>query len=290
MPSGGPPFGEGSLSGCDEWCEELLYRYWHAASPEHLQRMLVFRHLSRPTNHHWEAPALLVRHHADDAGGAVDTAFLLLTADRFDRCGAKVIDGIVRTSILGDEQLCELAGWILWPDEPHIFYPAQWLEEEFGGPIIELNSETGDAAPEVERVWRDEIDPKALVRTNRSCPPPLYGWSARLLLSAGQAGFRSIERRAQALRTAKTFRAGDKAAAVMAGCLDALEALAPKEAALAIERALSWPKGPVRIRALECYAERNGFEAARRIAADDPDAAVRSWAVATGAEKARRLW
>jgi len=68
-----------------------------------------------------------VHHHSDDPGGAVDTAVLLCTEWRWNRCTAKLIVGICATGILDDLALDELADRLLWPDRPRVRHPLSWL-------------------------------------------------------------------------------------------------------------------------------------------------------------------
>jgi hypothetical protein len=66
--------------------------------------------------------------------------------------------------------------------------------------------------------------------------------------------------------------------AALAGMLDVLEVLGEPAASDLLALGLSWPRGSVRRTAFERLAEREGPDAARRLAAVDPNAKIREWA------------
>ena len=65
-----------------------------ASSVKDLHRLLVTRQVSGRSTQHQEAVELFVHHHGEDSTGAVDTALLLCTEPRWQRCTAKLIAGI----------------------------------------------------------------------------------------------------------------------------------------------------------------------------------------------------
>ena len=71
------------------------------------------------------------------------------------------------------------------------------------------------------------------------------------------------------------------AAGVVEGTIDAFDALGQQRAQRVLEIGLGWPAGWVRLVALERLAGGHGLDAARRLAADDPDARIRQWAQKT---------
>jgi hypothetical protein len=66
--------------------------------------------------------------------------------------------------------------------------------------------------------------------------------------------------------------------AALTGMLDVLEVLGEPAASDLLALGLSWTRGSVRRAALERLAEREGPDAARRLAAADSDATIRGWA------------
>lgn len=255
----------------DHWDEESerapfdpltdLGALWTASDPEGLWRALVVHTGWRSTTHHWEAVELFRHHHEDGSPGALTTVLLLCTDRRWDRCTARLIAGITDTSILGEEDLGELAGAFLWSEHIRFECPVSW----FGTDWIEIELDGGKA---VKRSGV-HVDPDTPVPCKRWIEPPLRRWAASRVLRAKPAAFDAVRDRALELR-------GPHAGAVVAGILDAVEALDEDATRQAIELGLGWPQGSVRILALELLAARD-LEAARKRAASDPDRKVRRW-------------
>src|SRR5205085_7834152 len=109
------------------------------------------------------------------------------------------------------------------------------------------------------------------VRVRRDVRPPLRRWAAAELLRQRPERLDDIFARTQAL-------SARDAAAVVAGIIDASDALDDQRAQHLLKIGLGWPAGWVRLVALERLAGRHGLDAARRLAADDPDARIRRWA------------
>lgn len=236
-----------------------LEALWTARGPEELWRALVVRQ-GRSTTHHWEAAALFRRHHGDGTPEALTTALLLCTDRRLDRCAARLIAGITDTDILSRDDLNRLAEDFLWSDEIQFTCPVSW----FGTHWIEIDLDTGKA------VKRKAVDPNTPVRNRRSIEPPLRRWAASRVLREDPAAFDAARDRACELK-------GPHAGAVVAGILDAIEALPSENAARrAVELGLGWPQGSVRILALNILACSDP-DAARNLATSDPDQKVRSW-------------
>lgn len=234
---------------------------WTAADPEELWRELVVHPGLRSTTHHWEAVELFRRHHEDGTPGALTTALLLCTDRRWDRCTARLIVGIIDTSILGEEDLGELAVAFLWSDGIRFECPMSW----FGTDWIEIELDDGKMVGESVV----HLDPDTPVPSERSIEPPLRRWAASRVLRDKPAAFDAVRDRARELR-------GPHAGAVVAGMFDAIEVLDEDATRRAIELGLGWPQGSVRILALELLAQRDP-EAARNRAAADPDQKVRRW-------------
>ena len=80
------------------------------------------------------------------------------------------------------------------------------------------------------------------------------------------------------------------AAAIMAGLLDTIDVLQPSVQKLLIREATRWPDQAVRRAGLALVADREGPEAAVKLAANDPNVRVRAWAgsLMTTSETGRR--
>jgi hypothetical protein len=74
--------------------------------------------------------------------------------------------------------------------------------------------------------------------------------------------------------------------AIVSGVLDAVDVLDARGARLAIELGLGWPRGSVRLLALDVRAAIDPEDASRR-AAIDPDRKVRAWSPARLSPKGR---
>ena len=111
------------------------------------------------------------------------------------------------------------------------------------------------------------IEPDSPVSIERQIAPPLRRWAAA-------ADLRRDPRRLAALAGRALELESRDGAAVMAGVLDAIEVLDDRTARRAIELGLDWPRGSVRIQALDLLAAFDA-ELARSLAAVDPDAKVR---------------
>lgn len=255
----------------DDWNEELertepdpltdLGALWTARDPEELWRALVV-YPGRSTTHHWEAVQLFRRHHEGGTPGAPRTALLLCTDRRWDRCTARLIAGIADTSILGEDDLDELADCFLWSDAVRFQYPVSWIGTEWVG--IDLDG--ADEAADGSVVHLDSDTP---VPSERSIAPPLRRWAAARVLRTDPGTFDAMQVRARKLEV----RGGS---AVVSGILDAIEALDEGSAREAIELGLSWARGSVRLLALDLLAAHYP-ETARDRAATDPDKKVRGW-------------
>jgi len=234
---------------------------WTASDPEELWRTLV-RYSDRSTTEHWPAVQLFRRHHDDGAPGALTTASLLCTDHRWDRCTARLIAGIVETSLLGEDDLDELAARFLWSDGFRFEYPVSWIGTEW----VSIGVTRGGGGVSGRVV---HLDPNTPVPAERFIQPPLRRWSARRVLRADPSSFEAIRDRAAELGP----RHGG---AVISGMLDALEVLSRGVARRAIDLGLGWPHGSVRLLALDRLDAVDPIGAARRAAAD-PDAKVRNW-------------
>ena len=117
----------------------------------------------------------------------------------------------------------------------------------------------------------EDDPPPGPLQVRREVRPPLRRWAAAELLRQRPERLDDVFARTQ------TLSARD-AAAVVAGIIDASDALDQQRAQRVLEIGLGWPEGWVRLVALERLAGGHGLDAARRLAADDPDARIRRWA------------
>ncbi len=230
-----------------------------AASVEDLRRTLILGPGLR-YGQLFEAVGLLQRHHGSGEPDALSTALLLCTDRRWDRESGRLVAALVETGILGDDDIGELIECFLWSDRYRVTYPAGWVSAEW------LEIDLGDA-PDTRGPRLVRIDPDSPVSMERPIAPPLRRWAAATDLRRDPGRLASLAGRALELDS----RGG---AAVMAGVLDAIEVLDDRTARRAIERGLGWPRGSVRIQALDLLAAFDA-ELARSLAAVDPDAKVR---------------
>jgi hypothetical protein len=238
-----------------------LVALWTASNPEELWRALVLQS-GRSTTDYWSAVGLLRRHHRDGTPGALATTLLLCTNRRWDRRTRRLIAGIVDTSILGKDDLDELATCFLWSDRYRFEYPVGWIGTRWVG--IDVDGGEGAVSPQVMH-----LDPRTPVPVERSIAPPLRRWAAARVLRTEPGVFDAIRARAAELAT----RDGG---AVVSGMLDAVDVLDDGVARKAIDLGLGWTRASVRLVALDLLAAIDP-EAARRRAAGDSDAKVRNW-------------
>jgi hypothetical protein len=238
---------------------------WLAESPEELWRALVFGGGLRASSNHWDAGLLFRRHHGDGQPGALDTALLLCTDLRWRRATAGLIAEIAGSGLLNGDELVVLAESFL--DEAVVWEaPAAWTE----GPWIEIVlSESADGDDDGDPGQDDP--PPGPLQVRREVRPPLRRWAAAELLRQRPERLDDVFARTQ------TLSARD-AAAVVAGVIDASDALDQQRAQRVLEIGLGWPAGWVRLVALERLAGGHNLDAARRLAASDPDARIRRWA------------
>jgi hypothetical protein len=187
---------------------------------------------------------------------------LLCTDRRWDRDSGRLVRALVGTGILGDADIGELIECFLWSDRYRVTYPAGWVSAEW------LEIDLGDA-PDTRGSRIVRIDPDAPVSVERPIAPPLRRWAAATELRRDPHKLASVAGRALELDS----RHGT---AVMAGVIDAIDVLDDRTARQAIELGLKWPRGSVRIQALDLLAAFDA-ELARSLAAVDPDAKVRAW-------------
>ncbi len=255
----------------DDWDDDLeldrghplddFVELWTAEDAEALWKALSLRQ-SLSGAHPSEAVGLFRRNHENGEDGAVTTALLLCTASRWGRDTARLIAGLVDTAILGEKDLDELASTFLWSDRFRFEFSAGWLGGEWM--TIDLEDPEGPASISLGRV-----DPDSTVASERNIAPPLRRWAAARVLRTDPRKLDKLRARAAELRPID-------GAAIVSGVLDAVDVLDASGARLAIELGLGWPRGSVRLLALDVLAAIDPEDASRRTAID-PDRKVRAW-------------
>lgn len=232
-----------------------------AASVEDLWRTLILGPDLR-YGQLFEAVGLFKRHHGNGEPEALSTALLLCTDRRWDAESGRLVAALVATDILGDADISELIECFLWSDRYRVTYPAAWVSPEW----LEIDLGNG---PETLGSRLVHVDPDSPVPVERPIAPPLRRWAAAADLRRDPRRWTTLTGRALELDS----RQGT---AVMAGILDAVDVLDHRTARQAIDRGLGWPRGSVRVQALDLLAGVDA-ELARARAAVDPDAKVRAW-------------
>jgi len=230
-------------------------------SIEALHRLLVTRSVGGRSTRHQEAVELFVQHHGDDPSGAVDTAVLLCTEWRWDRCTAKLIAGICATGILDDTALDELADRLLWPARPLVRHPLSWLG--LGWTALDPQDWTVVG----RGVDRDHpVDNERLPTAS-----PLLRWAAGHLLRRQRTDLGRLRKRAATLDS-------QHGPSVIAGGLDAVDSLTDDDARRVIDLGLASARAQIRKVALRALVDRGDPSEAVRRARADPDATIRRWA------------
>lgn len=255
----------------DDWDDDLrldlagplddFVELWTAENAEALWKALTLRK-SLSGAHPFEAVGLFRRHHENGEDGAVTTALLLCTASRWGRDTARLIAGLVDTAILGNDDVDHLAATFLWSDRFRFEFPARWIGSEWIA--IDLEGPEGPVSIPVGRV-----DPDSTVASERHIAPPLRRW-------AGARVLRTRPRTLDKLRARAADLGPIDGGAIASGVLDAVDVLDARGARMAIELGLGWPRGSVRLLALDALATIDPEDASRRAAAD-PDRKVRAW-------------
>lgn len=241
-----------------------------AASVVDLHRLLVSSQVGGRSTRHQEAVELFVLHHREHPTGGVDTAVLLCTERRWNRCTTKLIVDICATGILGDDALDALADRLLWTDRPSVRGPLSWVGLEWMS--IDLGS---------GRVVDGGIDRDRPVDHPRSPPePPLLRWAAGRLLRRKRTALDRLSGRVTSLDS----RRGP---AVVAGALDAADSLSRRDLRAAIDLGLASGRASTRKVAQQVMADRDDLAEALRLARTDPDASIRRWAATLETEGSR---
>jgi hypothetical protein len=211
---------------------------------------------------------LLLRTHHTTAPGALDTARLLLTDERWERLSRRLLQGLVATDLLTDDDLDALALELL--DGERMAYQVDDLFSG-GGIVVELPGPDGpddEGGAEEDDVPDDGPEHGPLVALRR-IPPPLRRWAA------ARAVGRALLTTSDLPALLDALPARDAAEAVR-GMVDELDTLPPDEGDELLETALGWPARTVRSAALDRLIDRGDAERAARLAAADPDRSIRA--------------
>ncbi len=253
----------------DEAAHEFV-ELWSAPTAAALHRVLVLHQPIRSSADAFEPFSLLEKHHKAEPKSSVVTATLLLTDRRWRTGAGRLARRIADATILDQEQLDLLARAFLAADEALYWQvPDDWFSDD--DIIIDLGAMTIEPDDEdLDDDSDDLVEPGPTV-ARREVAPPLRRWAAAREASREPAVWATLFTRTRELDARS-------AAAIMAGLLDAIDALEPSVQKLLITEATRWPDQAVRRAGLALVADRQGPEAAVKLAANDPNARVRAWA------------
>ena len=251
----------------DEGAREFV-ELWSAPTADALHRILVLHQPIRRSADVYEPFSLLEKHHEAEPTSSVVTAMLLLTDRRWGKGVGQLVRRIADAMILEQEQLDLLARAFLAADEALYWQvPDDWFGD---GHVIDLGPSTIEPDEGLDDVPDDLVAPGPTI-ARREVAPPLRRWAAARAASREPAVWATLFARTRELNARR-------AAAVMAGLLDAVDAFEPSVQKLLIKEATRWPDQAVRRAGLVLVADREGPEAAVKLAANDPNARVRAWA------------
>lgn len=253
----------------DEGAREFV-ELWSAPTAAALHRVLVLHQPIRSSADAFEPFSLLEKHHQAEPKSSVVTATLLLTDRRWRTGVGQLARRIADATILDQEQLDLLARAFLVADEA-LYWPVpdDWFSDD--DIIIDLGVVTIEPADEDAHGDRDDVVVPGPTVARREVAPPLRRWAAARAASREPTLWASLFARTRELDARS-------AAAIMAGLLDSIDALESLVQKLLIKEATRWPDQAVRRAGLALVADREGPEAAVKLAANDPNARVRAWA------------
>lgn len=255
--------------------QESFFDLREAATPEELWAVLLVPHGYRSSSVWSEPYALFRRLHEDDRTDAVTTALLLCTDYRWRKATHHLIHELEESDLLAEQALdllaeCFLASDIEVDAPRHLFV---------GAPMFFTSSTPASATTVAVELPRQE-DPRRsrsgrrreadLVSVARSVWPPLRRWAAARQLRSATALW------AELVAIAAGLPSRDEAM-LLAGVMDAADAIPESERTAAIDLGLTSGSGIVRLAALPALAALAGPDAAKRRAAADSSEKVRAW-------------
>ncbi|MFI5042763.1 MAG: hypothetical protein ACHQNA_13120 [Acidimicrobiales bacterium] len=236
---------------------------WSATTADDLHRVLVLHPPVRRSPDADEPFALLRRLHETEPATTIVTAVLLLTDLRWRDGISHLVRHIEASDVLDADQLDLLARtFIAANDAVYWEVPDAWFGE--GSVIIELDDDDEDTGGEPRAP-----DGRAVAR--RQIVPPLRRWAATREVTRAPDTWTALLARARELDARS-------AAAIAAGLLDGIDSLSPPVQGLLIHQAIRWPDQAVRRLGLGLFADREGPEAAKALAENDPNKRIRDWA------------
>ncbi len=257
----------------DEGAREFV-ELWSAPTAAALHRVLVLHQPIRSSADAFEPFSLLEKHHQAEPESSVVTATLLLTDRRWRTGVGQLARRIADATILDQEQLDLLARAFLVADEALYWQvPDDWFSDD--ELIIDLGVSTTEPEEGLDDddadADRDDVVVPGPAVARREVAPALRRWAAARAASREPTLWATLFARTRELDARS-------AAAVMAGLIDAIDALEAPVQKLLIREATRWPDQAVRRAGLALVADREGPEAAVKLAANDPNARVRAWA------------
>ena len=258
---------------------------WSAETADALHRVLVLYPPIRARADAFEPMALLQHHHETEPGTSPTTALLLLTDRRWRSGVGRLARAIADSGILTDEHIDLLAATFLAADDA-VFWqvPDDWFA---GGVAITLDrigaddddrpgddteSSAGIADAEDNGDDRDDDqEPEGPAVARRTLPPPLRRWATTHAIRREPARWGAMITRARELDARHR-------AAIMAGLMDAIDALEPPAQRFVVGRALTSRDHGVRRLALQHLAQNGDVDKAYALAKVDPNRRIRDWA------------
>lgn len=243
---------------------------WTAPNADALHRVLVTHAPIRGSADAFEPFALLSKHHESEPETSLVTATLLLTDRRWRHGVGQLVRRIAESDILSADELDFLAetflaagGAVYWQA------PDDWFGEDSFEIALDVSADGADEAPGDDDQPTDVVVGPTVAR--RDVYPPLRRWAAARALSRAPESWAGLIARAKEIDA----RSG---AAIVCGVLDSIDAPPPAAQRLLIDIGITWPDHAVRLLALGLLADRDGVEAAHRVAQHDSSARVRDWA------------
>ncbi len=242
-----------------------------AENADALHQLLVLRTPFRREADATVPISLLEKHHETEPSTSVVTAMLLLTDRRWRGGASRLAWRIEEAGFVSPDEL-DLLGQAFVTADAHVFWrvPDEW----FGTSVFEVEVEVEvGSADDTEAAPDDPGDDDAPVVVPREIFPPLRRWAAQRLVRRNLVSWSHVYTRARALDS----RGG---AALMAGLLDAADALADHVRRLVVNVAVGWPHGDVRKAGLVLLAADDGVQSAHDRAMRDRNAQIRAWGAA----------
>lgn len=226
--------------------EELMGLMEAQSLDDLYRRLVLWPRARRNTWDAFEPWCIFHRFHERDQDGAVTTAVLLVTDDRWASAAGRLMAQIADSGLVAAEDLDLLAETFLSAGK-RVFWeaPDEWFR---GGTAIALEPEGPDV---VDPPPPDEEEGPYVA--SREVWPPLRRWAGARLAGSSPARWPALVQRARELDS----RGG---AALMRGLLDSVDVLEPKVRRVLLDLAADWPNKVVREVAKEKLAPSAGSD------------------------------